>query len=306
MPGLFTSHTALGVAACTACLIIFAAMRAEDQLQPLEDRLITPRAGALLDYGPVVLRLGLAIMLGLAALGGLPRHGTPHWTEPTLLVPDMQLALVSGADWLVPAQLCIAVFLLAGLGTRALGGIVVVLSVLGLFTFGPVFLSYTPHFAAPGFILLLTGGGAWSGDRSLGLDHPFPIPTYATWRAAQVLTGVGFIYLAVAYKLFQPTLLIAILQHGEFPTFGLPYPVVALIMTGVEIICGILLALGRLVRPVALTITAAITFLALVLGETPLFHANLYGCMVMFALVGRSYVPSTAAPRAFGLRRSQA
>ena len=99
--------------------------------------------------------------------------------------------------------------------------------------------------------------------------------------------GLGFVYLAVAYKLTQPTLLIAILEHGAFPSFGLPLPWIALVMTGVEIVCGLLLALGRLTRPVALILIAAISFLALTLGETPLFHANLYGIMAIFALAGR-------------------
>lgn len=303
MPGLFTSHMALGVAAGVALVAIFAAFLAEERLRPLEERLVGRRAGALLGYGPLVLRAGLALMLGLAALGGLPRHGTPAWTEPTLLVPDMQLALAPGSDWLVPVQLGIAACLLLGLGTRLLGLILVTLSLLGPILFGSAFLSYTPHFAAPGLILSLTGGGVLSCDRVFGLDHPLPFPPDLTWRAAQVLTGAGFIYLAVAYKLFQPTLLIAILQHGEFPTLGLPYPLVALVMTGVEIVCGILLVLGRAVRPVALTIMGAITFLALVLGETPLFHANLYGCMTMFALSGRTCAIPASPAREFGFRR---
>ena len=78
---------------------------------------------------------------------------------------------------------------------------------------------------------------------------------------------------------------------------------VALVMTGVEIVCGILLVLGRAVRPVALTIMGAITFLALVLGETPLFHANLYGCMAMFALAGRTCAIPASPAREFGFRR---
>ena len=303
MPDLFTSHLSLGLAASIALFAVFAAILAEDRLRPLEDRLIAPCADRLFDYGPLLLRAALAIMLGLAAVGGLPRHGTPPWTEPTLLVPDMQLALAPGSDWLVAVQLGIAACLLAGIGTRVMGGVLAALSLLGLFLFGSAFLSYTPHFAAPGLILVLTGGGALSADRVLGLDHPLPIPADLTWRAAQVLTGAGFLYLAVVYKLFQPTLLIAILQHGEFPAFGLPYPLVALMMTGVEIVCGILLLFGRLVRPVALTIMGAITFLAFVLGETPLFHANLYGCMALFALAGRTCTIPATPPRVFGLRR---
>jgi len=81
------------------------------------------------------------------------------------------------------------------------------------------------------------------------------------------------------------------------PTFGLPMPVIALVMTGVEILCGALLIAGRLVRPVALAILGAVTFLAVVLGETPLFHANLYGALILLLLAGRRIPVAHRAPQ---------
>ncbi|ETX27264.1 hypothetical protein [Roseivivax isoporae] len=290
IPALFQSRLWLGLSAMAGAAGVMAAITADLRLASLETRLAAPLARRAADVGPLVLRLGLAAMLALAATGGLPRHGTALWTQPTFLVPDMQLALVPGWDALAPLQFVLAALLAAGLATRAAGLVLVALAVLGFGLFGAAFASYAPHFAAPGLMLVLCGAGAGSLDRSLGIDGigaPSPAATAALWRAACILVGGGFVYLALAYKLTQPTLLIAILDHGDFPRFGLSYPVVALVMTWVEIVCGTLLVLGRAVRPVALTIAGAITFLALTLGETPLFHANLYGCMALLALAGR-------------------
>jgi uncharacterized membrane protein YphA (DoxX/SURF4 family) len=290
MPYIFTSTIILIAAALVGCAATAVALFADKILQPFERRFEGLVSGAALSIGPVVLRLGVAVMLALAGTGGLPRHGTAPWTQPTFFVPDMQLALVSGWDWIGPVQIGIAAFLLLGLFTRIIGLVLFGLSAVGLVVFGGAFMAYAPHFAAPGLILLAVGGGSASLDQRFGLDDMLAPPAEVRqfiWRLATVLFGAGFVYLAVAYKLTQPTLLIAIIQHGQMPTFGLSYAVIALVMTGVEIICGSLLIVGRLTRPVAFVIMGAITFLAVTLGETPLFHANLYGVMAIVGLGGR-------------------
>ncbi len=302
IPAIFTSYLVLGLAAVIGCIATMAALFVEEQVQPIEARLEPTLQTAASAVGPLVLRLGLAIMLALAATGGLPRHGTAMWTQPTLLVPDMQLSLVPGWDLLVPLQIGIAILLAAGLFTRVIGAVLIGVVGIGLAVFGSKFMAYAPHFAAPALVLILVGSGPWALDQIIGLSTrltPRPAIRQAIWRLAQILVGGGFVYLAVVYKLTQPTLLIAILQHGEMPTFGLSYPVIALIMTGVEIICGALLIAGRLIRPVSLVIIGAITFLAVVLGETPLFHANLYGTMLIFALAGRTLPASISGPTEF-------
>jgi uncharacterized membrane protein YphA (DoxX/SURF4 family) len=230
----------------------------------------------------------MASILLLAAFGGLPRHGTPIWTQPTFLVPDMQLG--TAFQSLVFAQFALGCLLLLGFFTRLCGAALVVLSLVGLGMFGRPFIAYAPHFIAPGLILIACGGGLLSLDSLLKTDVGQALAArfrHGLWLAALILLGVGFVYLGVVYKLLQPTLLIAILEHGAMPQFGLPMPVIALIMTGVEVICGILLSAGRLVRPGALGILCAITFLAIVLAETPLFHANLYGSLALVFLFGR-------------------
>ena len=84
-------------------------------------------------------------------------------------------------------------------------------------------------------------------------------------------------------------------DHGKVPLLGLPLAVAALVMTGVELVAGTLLLFGRLTRPIALLLIGAFTFFAVTIGETPLFHANLYGAMAMLLLAGRAL---PAEPRA--------
>ena len=242
----------------------------------------------------MLLRVSLAAMLALAALGGLPRHGTAPWAEPTLFVPDMQLSLAPGWGWLAIAQLILAAFLAAGLLTRAAGLALVALSLLGLAAFGPTFTAYAPHFIAPGLMLAVCGGGALALDRHVGTEDWLRPPerlARAGWIVALALIGGGFVYLGVTFKLTQPTLIIAILEHGHVPVLGLPLPVVALVMAGVEVIAGTLFALRRLTRPIAIFLIGAFTFFALTLGESPLLHANLYGAMGFCLLSGRTFRP---------------
>ena len=290
-PPLFRSQLWLGLAAVVGFALTLVALRLEPVIAVVEDRFIQPVWKKFGDFGPLVLRLGLAAMLILAAFGGLPRHGTNAWITPTFMVPDMQLTNVAGADVLIIMQVILGALLIAGLATRACGVALIGLSLAGPVIFGSAFWSYAPHFAAPGLILVALGAGRFSCDHVFDIDGAERVIApyrQILWRVSHILIGVGFVYLGLAFKLTQPTLLIAILEHSEMPTFGLPMPVIALVMTGVEILCGALLVTGRLVRPVALAILGAITFLAIVLGETPLFHANLYGALIVILLAGRA------------------
>ncbi|WP_299658008.1 hypothetical protein [uncultured Tateyamaria sp.] len=302
IPSLFRSQIWLGLAAAIAFAVTLVALRLEPFIAIAEKRFIAPFWKKYGDIGPLVLRLGLATMLLLGASGGLPRHGTSAWSVSTFLVPDMQLVNVTGADTLIVVQFALGVLLVAGLFTRACGIALVALSLVGPVIFGPVFWSYSPHFAAPGLILIALGAGRFSCDAVFNLDSADRLVApyrQILWRMSHILIGAGLIYLGLAFKLMQPTLLIAILEHGDMPTFGVPMPIIALVMTGVEILCGALLIAGRLVRPVALAILGAITFLAIVLGETPLFHANLYGALFCIVLAGR------CIPIAHGVTRFQ-
>jgi uncharacterized membrane protein YphA (DoxX/SURF4 family) len=269
---------------------VIASIWLADRLRNVEQRAFAPLAGLAASLGPLWVRLGLGVMLGLAAVGGLPRHGTSIWTTPTLLVPDMQLSLAGdGWLWLAYAELLIALCLLAGLLIRAAALGVMVLTGLGFWAFGPPFLAYGPHFLAPALLLLVYGGGVLSADAVWRQgDAPSFFSPHASfaWRLALALLGATFVYLGITYKLAQPTLLIAILDHGDVPTFGLPIETAALLMMLIEVAAGALLALGLLVRPIALFLIGAFTFFAATIGETPLFHANLYGVMAMLLMAG--------------------
>ncbi len=289
-PHLFTSGASLALASVVWAAVIGAALWAERRFAPVESALAAPLAKAAPVFGPLAVRLGLAAMLVLSAAGGSPRHGTAPWSEPTLFVPDMQLLLAPGWDWLVAAQIVLAAAIAAGFLTRfaALG--LIALSVLGLVVFGSPFLAYAPHFIAPALMLVVCGAGALSVDRVLDVDdwlRPSAAASRVGWAAALALLGAGFVFLAVSCKLFHPMLLMEILGHGHVPLLGLPLPVAVLVMAGVELGAGILLAFGRLVRPIALFLIGSFTFLAITLGESPLLHANLYAAMVMLAMAGR-------------------
>ena len=291
MPALFTSMWSLALASAIGGALAFGALRLERATRSTEARLMAPAAAAAPTLGALAVRVGLAAMLALAAVGGLPRHGAAPWVDPTFLVPDMPLSLAPGWEWLALAQAILAASLAVGFLTRLCGLAVVALAVLGLVVFGAAFLAYAPHFAAPGLLLAIVGGGTASLDHSLGIDtwlRPGKRLATAAWAGSMVLIGGGFVYLAVTFKLMQPTLIMEILDKGEVPLLGLPLGVAALAMAGVEIIAGTLFAVGRLTRPVALFLIGAFTFFAITLGETPLFHANLYGAMALFLLAGRT------------------
>ncbi|MFW8595116.1 hypothetical protein [Cribrihabitans neustonicus] len=291
VPALFFDRQALMLVALAAALAVFAALLLAERAQPAATRVLRPLHDASPDFGPLALRLGLGLTIGLNALGGLPRHGTARWSEPTLFVPDMQLSLAPGWEWLAPAALTAAALLLAGLAVRTAALGVIVLVLLGACAFPVDFLLYyAPHFAAPALLLLHYGGGRFGLDAKLsGSRQARNANANAVWTTAQVLSGAGFALIAVCVKFLQPTLLIAILDHGGLSFFGLPQPWTALFMMSIELLAGVLLAMGLLLRPVALFLIGAFTFFAIVLQESPLLHGNLYGlCVFLFLHGGRS------------------
>ena len=318
IPAVFTGFWPLAGFIAVAAIAAVGAIALAGRLEGVERRTFAPLAARAADLGPLFVRLGLALMLGLGATGGLPRHGTTIWTTPTLMVPDMQIALAgSGWSWLAYAELITALFLLAGLMTRAAALVVIALVIMGYAAFGMPFMAYGPHFVAPALILLMFGGGMFSLDKAAPRPAPAAWPAKSTqwhaatrrvilaWRVTLALLGGTFVYLGIVYKLDQPTLLIAILDHGDVPTFGIPLETAALIMMLVEITAGALLALGLLVRPIAVFLMGAFTFFAVTIGETPLFHANLYGTMAMLLMSGADPAPGRLGGGAisFNVRR---
>ena len=294
-PDIFTNPLLAGPLAAVLAIAVFGAICLEPRWLGFENRCLGPIANRVGEFGPLFVRIGLAIMLFTAALGLLPAAGVSVGTRPTLFVPDMQLKLFAPA-WglLVPVQLALAAMLAAGIGTRIAGLGVACLAVLGLSLFGETFLAYAGHFVVPGLYLVFAGSGrlALKLPRALAKRLPSAMPldglelTPAVYRGLMMLFGLNFVYLGITYKLLQPTLLIAILEHGQFPNFGIDYGLIAFVMTFVEISAGLLLVAGILVRPIALFLISAFTLFALTLGETALFHANLYAMAFVFLMAG--------------------
>jgi uncharacterized membrane protein YphA (DoxX/SURF4 family) len=157
----------MGVAAAAAIVILAGALRVEPFLRTAERRWLgaLPRMAA--ELGPLVLRLGMAVMLALAGTGGLPRHGRPFGpSRPS----SSRHAVVSGPGWawLSGVQLALALVLAAGFLTRLAGLVLAALALAGLGAFGSPFLDYAPHFIAPGLILVILGAGRLSIDHALG------------------------------------------------------------------------------------------------------------------------------------------
>ena len=290
LPPLFANLQFLQLMSLGACLFLFLVVLAEETFRLPGGALLRNLKRNASDIGPLALRAGLATTLGLSALGGLPRHGTAMWSEPTLFVPDMVLSSLPGWTWLAGAELIVAFLLLFGVATRLAAIAVLALTDLGCALFGQTFaFHYAGHFLAPAVLLCCYGAGKYGLDRllpdKLSIQTFLPDEEYF-WGIAQLLTGLTFVSLAVSVKLAQPTLLIAVLEHARFGFLGIPLPLVALIMSFVELLAGILLAAGRLVRPIALFLLCAFTFFAVVLSESPALHGNLYGLMFICLLHG--------------------
>lgn len=300
VPEIFLSSTTLLFASVVAMMLVTFALWLQSLLAPYEERLshYLPLLG--LRIGGPLLRFGMALPIGLGALGGLPRHGTEKWAEPTFLVPDMQIGSMPGYETLCFFCLLTAALLILGLWTRTAALFVILLTLAGGQLFGAVFIySYAAHFIAPALVLLWIGAGPLSVDWYFGASRPEMWGRLDfVWPVIMLMTGATFVYLSLSIKLAHPTLLIAILKHGGLDQLGVPLAWVALVMTGVELIAGLLLMMGHLVRPIGLFLISAFTFFSIILGETPLFHANLYALTFMLVVFG-------AQPTAENLRKMQ-
>ena len=269
-----------------------------------EAQLFRPVSEQVFVYGVFIVRIGLAITLLFSALGLSPRHGTELWTTPTLFVPDLQLSLLP-EHWrfLASIQVILGVLMVTGVFVRVAALGVLILCLLGLALFGKHMIPYFGHFFAPAFFLLWAGPGpisiATAQPRFLASLNArfFTLSENTVKRFLFLLTGGTFVYLGIAYKALQPSLLIAILEHSQVPTLGLGYENIAYIMAFTEIIAGLLLVLGILVRPIAVFFIFAMTFLAIALQESPCLHANIYALSIAIFMLGPvAPTQNTSAP----------
>ncbi|MCQ0988357.1 hypothetical protein [Jiella marina] len=311
-PAIFTNvfYSAPLVAALAA--VVFGAVVSETRWQAIENRVMRPLADRVGDLGPLAVRIGLAIMLFAASLGLLPAPNVAIGTAPTLFVPDMQLKLLVDAwGFLALVQVLLSLVLVSGIGTRFAGLGVALLAVLGLGLFGETFIAYAGHFFVPGLYLAFAGAGRFRLSLPAAVAGRLPASTLldrlavtpTVYRVLMAIFGANFAYLGIAYKLMHPTMLVAILEHGEFPNFGIDYGVIVFVMTFVEVSAGLLLVAGILVRPIAIFLISAFTMFALTLGETPLFHANLYAMAFVLLMAGAGSRSTAARRLGLGIQR---
>ena len=295
IPPVFTNLPLLMTVSLCASVVLYGAVLVEERYRIFDSVFLWFLNKEMKDVVPLAIRLGMAATIGLSALGALPRHGTKLWSEPTLFVPDMMLSTLNIWLWqwlLGSASLTVCMLLLIGLATRFAAIVIIVLSFAGCILFGKAFtLHYAGHFIAPAILLFCCGAGKYSADSAFQIEYLNVgglVDPRLFLGITQLLTGLTFVSLAVSVKFMQPTLLIAVLDHADFDFFKIPLPIAALIIMYVELLAGVLLIFGRMVRPIAFFLLCAFTFFAVILGESPAMHANLYGLMFAFLLYGGS------------------
>lgn len=252
----------------------------------------------ILEFTPLIIRQFLGFMLLFASVGALPRFGMDALGHPTLFIPEFDLRLLGtvGTEWLFISniQLVIAIMLIVGIYVRYAAVGVLLLTLLGFKFFGIRMLDYAPHFIAPSILLLYFGNGHYV-TTNLPRYNPAlekQIRIAFSWKYVYqtilFLTGITFFYLGYSQKILNPNLIISILKASEFPSFGIPYDVLAMIMAVIEITGGILIAFGVLIRPLSLFLLSAIFTFTFVLNEPLLFHGNIIGLLCVTTLVGNS------------------
>lgn len=279
-------------------LVLVVLEYADRRLQPLEQQIDRQNAEKMRHWALLVLRVSLGLMMIAAAIGLNPRHGTAYFSEPVLFVPDLEFsAATSYVHLLAGLELVIGVALVAGIyvNLAAIGVILMVL--IGFFLFdAQVMFSYAGHLVAPAFVLLIE-----DADR---FEHKNPADAYLErWTQRllpfltierslvlmRVFTGLTFMYLAVVDKYLHSPQLERIIETNSFPTFGIPPEYLVFIMAAVELAGGFALVVGIAERLVAVFLICAMVMFAVVLGESPLLHANIFGILIAIFLLGPGY-----------------
>jgi uncharacterized membrane protein YphA (DoxX/SURF4 family) len=300
LPEIFTRWTVSGlILACAAAFLVLMAVLVDPFLERIEQRFIHLDTNTLNQVVVLTCRLGLGILLVSAALGLAPRHGSSLFSQSTLFVGDLELSMVSrlAAHLLVALQISLGLMLLTGVYPRLASLGVVALAGIGYTLFGSDMHAYIGHLLAPALVVFLLSerrnalwvasrlplasqSGLWL-EKLLGSIEPRKILILF-----RVLIGVNFIYLAIAFKIQQPNLIVAILDSGRVPTFGLSLEVLAFVMALVELTLGLLILLGVAVRISALVLVGAMLFFAVTLGEPLHVHANIIGAVLTLLLTG--------------------
>lgn len=243
-------------------------------------------------YLPLIVRFCVGITLLYAGMGWNVRHGAMI-DVPTLFVPDLSLSVLGGM-WqpiLAYAQIAIALCLFLGIFVRICAVCIMILTLIGAGLFGQAHMVfYTAHFIMPALYLLCVGAGDKMAfhyhfarhslcDRVINFFKTCDI--HLVHQFMLVGTGIHFALLGLFFKFLQPNLIIHILSNSNFPLFGIPVAYMALMMGGIEIIAGICLAMGILVRFVSIFLIGAMCSFAFILDESLILHGNIFALMLI-------------------------
>ncbi len=239
------------------------------------------------DYAPVALRIALFIMLGTASLGLAPRLGTAIMQSAVLGAPDLELRLLPGNwNWVAVVEGVVAICLLLGIYVRGAAAALLGLGVLGLFLFGEAMCAYIGLVGAAAVYLLFQGAGPYA----VSLPSFPGTAALNAWFAGQprervqwllrVLIGADVLYLALAYKIAQPNLMLGVIDVHHIPTLGLEPETFVLLVAVVETLAGAFILMGIMIRPLAVGLFVAFTFFSVVLWEGVFAHIIVYGLLV--------------------------
>lgn len=255
--------------------------------------LLSGRMQRFVEWIQPLLRLTLGWTLISSALGLVPRLGNSPMSYPTFLAPDLELAsLGPGWHWLIWAELILGFWFMCGLWTRAAALVLLLFLHLAIGLFGEAIVAYYPTFLGIGIYLFIRGGGRGTMEtRTLfGLqpviDFLEEIPMRYPQYILRVLAGLNFIYLGVWFKILQPNLAVGIISIYEVPILCEAPECFTLIMACVEIVAGIAIMAGILIRPASLFLFFAFFFFATFLPEGYDAHLVFYGVLMAFLLGG--------------------
>ena len=264
-------------------------------------RLNLPRVDAarLEPWVPVALRLGLAAMFVTAAFGLHPRLGYAVGESPVLFASDLEFRHLPGDwTWLVWVQVALGVAFLLGVWTRVASILLAVLVLLGCWLFTVDMLAYAGVLIGTAYYLLVKGGGRFEllADPDSLVRRVASVPPGRPQAVLRILTGLSFLYLGILYKFLHPTYLLAGVEFYGLPLFGFPAEVFVFIVATVEVVVGILITAGVMVRPLSFVLVFAFAFFSISMNEGVLGHSFLYGIVFALFASGAGRWSGNAAP----------
>lgn len=307
LSGVWQSVSVVSVSIAAALfLAMVLAEYLDRRFQPLEQRLDRKYRDRMRHIALLILRVTLGSMMIAAAIGFNPRYGTEIFAEPTLFVPDLELTGATTAASIVAGiQLLAGAALVLGLYVNLASVVTIILVAVGFILFGPqIMLSYAGHLLAPAIILIAEDPDRFEHNNPRDahveklVQRAFPFLTLErSLVMMRVMTGLTFMYLAVMDKFLHSPQLEAIIESHFMPTFGIPPEALVFVMAAVELAGGFALVVGIAERLVAGFLIGAMLFFALVLGESPLLHANIIGILIAIILLGPGYIDTKQSLR---------